>query len=99
MNRLAGRLLDGTGTLFVFLAAAAGVVAADRYLAGSGFSVAWKDLAVGFVGAAVLVGKSELKVSDFRGKRSHFVDRMVTAFSHGMMLRIGGGIALGAIGG
>lgn len=99
MRKFAERLLDGTGTLFVFLAAAAGVVAADRYLAGSGAQVTWKDLAVGFVGAAVLVGKSELKVSDYRGKKSHFADRMINAFSHGMMLRIGGGLALGVIGG
>lgn len=92
------KVLDGTGTLFVLVAAALGVIAADRFLASAERRVTWYDLTIGLLGAAIVVGRTELRTSDFRGKKKHLPDRLVNAFSHGVAWRMAGGF-VGMIGG
>ncbi len=93
---LKSRILDGTGTLFVFLAAGLGAVLADRYLSGIEGKLHFKDAALGLVGAVFVVGKDELKEGDSAGKRANLRTRLINAFSHGALWRMAGGIIAGS---
>lgn len=78
------RLRDGTGTIFVLLSTAAGVLAANFVLAKTGRRVSLSEILFGLVMAGVIVGKDELRESEYSGKRARFINRMIIAFSHGV---------------
>jgi hypothetical protein len=93
---LKSRILDGTGTIFVFLSAGLGAILADRYLSGIEGKFHLKDAALGLVGAVFVVGKNEFKDGDLVGKKSNLWSRLINAFSHGALWRMAGGIIVGS---